>query len=101
MANGLHVAVVGLGFGQAFVSIYRKHPSVSNVAICDPNASLLQEFGDRLGIEERYESLEAVLANDSIDAVHLLTPVPVHVEQTLAVLNAGKHCACAVPMSTE
>ena len=41
-----------------------------------------------------------VLADDSIDAVHLVTPIPMHAEQTVAVLKAGKHCACTVPMAT-
>jgi predicted dehydrogenase len=55
---------------------------------------------DRFGVAERFTRLEDVLADDMIDAVHLLTPVPLHTEQTLAVLKGGKHCACAVPMAT-
>jgi predicted dehydrogenase len=94
------VAVVGLGFGSAFVPIYQAHPNVSGVAICETNAELLQSVGDRFGVERRYADLESLLADPEIDAVHLLTPVPLHFEQTLAVLDAGKHCACAVPMAT-
>jgi predicted dehydrogenase len=97
----LNIAVVGLGFGRAFVPIYQRHPHVGRVAICEANADLLQEIGDSLGVADRFNSLEQVLHDESIDAVHLLTPVPYHVEHTLAVLRAGKHCACAVPMATE
>jgi len=96
----LNVAVVGLGFGRAFVPIYQNHPNVGRVAICDANAKLVEEIGDLNSVEDRFTSLESVLADDRFDAVHLLTPVPLHVEQTLAVLSAGKHCACAVPMAT-
>jgi predicted dehydrogenase len=100
MAKGLRIAVVGLGFGAAFVPIYQAHPGVESVAICDPNDTLRGHVGDRFEVRDRYRTFEAVLAEGEIDAVHLLSPVRFHVEQTLAVLAAGKHCACAVPMAT-
>lgn len=43
---------------------------------------------------------EEVLADKNLDAVHLVTPIPLHAEQTIQVLEAGKHCACTVPMAT-
>ena len=99
----LKIAVVGLGFGAAFAPIYQLHPDVAAVGICDPDAARLAAVGDALGIpqQDRFMALADVLARADFDAVHLLTPVPLHTEQTLAVLSAGKHCACAVPMATE
>ena len=97
----MRIAIVGLGFGAAFAPIYRDHPNVEEVAICDPNSELLAEVGDREEIGQRYSRLEEVLADPKWDAVHLLTPVPLHVQQTLAVLNSGRHCACAVPAATD
>lgn len=96
----MRIAVVGLGFGADFVPIYQQHPDVEQVAVCDQDAAKLQQVGDTFGVEDRFTRLEDILADESYDAVHLLTPVPFHVEQTLAVLAAGKHCACAVPMAT-
>jgi predicted dehydrogenase len=95
------LAVVGLGFGAAFVPIYQRHPDVERVLLCDRNEARLHELGDRFGISDRFTRLEELLNTDICDAVHLLTPVPLHVEQTLAVLAAGKHCAFAVPMATD
>ena len=100
MPEKIKIAVVGLGFGDAFVPIYRDHPNVAEVGICEINQALLNECGDKHGIRIRHSSLEEALEHD-YDAVHLLTPVPVHVEQTLQVLRAKKHCACAVPMATD
>ncbi|MBC8076113.1 MAG: Gfo/Idh/MocA family oxidoreductase, partial [Chloroflexales bacterium] len=98
----LRIAVVGLGFGAAFAPIYQQHPDVASVGICDPDAARLATVGDALQIPPalRFSRLDNVLAGDAFDAVHLLTPVPLHAEHTLAVLGAGKHCACAVPMAT-
>lgn len=97
----IRIAVVGLGFGAAFVPIYQRHPDVEEVAVCDLDAAALREVGDRFGVAARFTRLEDILVSEAYDAVHLLTPVPLHVEQTLAVLAAGKHCACAVPMATD
>lgn len=96
----IRVAVVGLGFGAAFVPLYRDHPNVAEVVICDTDEKRLADVGERQGIARRYPHFEEVIADDGIDAVHLLTPITFHVEQTVAVLEAGKHCACAVPMAT-
>jgi predicted dehydrogenase len=96
----MRIALVGLHFGAEFVPIYQHHPDVEGVAICDLDAELMARVGAKYSVEDRFGKLEDILADPSYDAVHLLTPVPLHVEQTLAVLNAGKHCACAVPMAT-
>lgn len=100
MPSQIRLAVVGLNFGAAFVPIYQSHPDVGQVILCDPHEAQLNAVGDRFGIADRFSRLEDLLDADDCDAVHLLTPVPLHVEQTLAVLAAGKHCACAVPMAT-
>jgi len=96
----IRVAVVGLGFGADFVPLYQAHPDVEVVAICDSDAARLARIGERFNVARRFSRLDDVLADDALVAVHLLTPVPLHVEQTLAVFAAGKHCACAVPMAT-
>ncbi len=96
----MRIVVVGLHFGAEFVPIYQQHPDVERVAVCDLDESRLHRVGDRFGVEDRFTRLEDLIEDESYDAVHLLTPVPLHGEQTLAVLNAGKHCACAVPMAT-
>jgi predicted dehydrogenase len=101
-SSQINLAVVGLQFGNAFVPIYQRHPNVARVAVCDLDPQRLNTVSERFGIPEgdRYSRLEDILADDTWDAVHILTPVRFHAEQVQAVLNAGKHCACAVPMAT-
>lgn len=96
----INVALVGLGFGGAFAEIYKEHPMVGELAVFDTDKALEKTFREKLGIKKEYASLEDILKDPAIDAVHLVTPIPLHEEQSVAVLEAGKHCACTVPMAT-
>ena len=96
----INVALAGLSFGAEFAPIFLHHPNVESLTICDSDAEALRKIGDRFEVENRVSDLDDVLQDDDIDAVHLVTPIPLHAEQTIAVLNAGKHCACTVPMAT-
>jgi predicted dehydrogenase len=97
---GLHVGVVGLGFGSDFLPIYLRHPAVREVSIADTDPVRLAAIGDAYGVARRHDGLDSLLADPDVDAVHLLAPVRFHAPQSIAVLEAGKHCACAVPMAT-
>ena len=96
----INVALVGLGFGGAFAEIYKAHPNVGELTLCDIRLEVLKKTCDYIGGARTADSFEAVLADPTIDAVHLVTPIPLHAEQSVAVLKAGKHCACTVPMAT-
>ena len=96
----LRVAIVGLRFGGSFPPIYLEHPDVAEVTICDT------ERADPQGLWRQVRHLPPHHArgrhprSPEIDAVHLVTPIPSHATLSAAVLQAGKHCACTVPMAT-
>lgn len=94
------IAVVGLNFGSSFVEIYHKHPNVEYVGICDTDMQKIEQVSQQHGITRTHSSIQEVLDSPDYDAVHLCTPIPTHAQLTLDVLNAGKHCACTVPMGT-
>lgn len=100
MKCGLRVALVGLGFGGSFAPIYRDHPDVEEVGLYDPDRAKMDLLSRTTGISKIYKSFEEILGDASLDAVHLVSPIPEHERQTIAVLKAGKHCACTVPMAT-
>jgi predicted dehydrogenase len=96
----IRVALVGLRFGGAFIPIYLHHPDVEHVGIVDPDRKTRDFLGDRFDVIRRHADLSEVIRSDDYDAVHLITPIPLHARQAVAVLNSGKHCACTVPMAT-
>lgn len=99
MTGGINIGVVGLGFGQDFLPIYLDHPDVADVAVVELDADHRESVASAHGIAARYGAIEELLADDHWDAVHILAPVRFHADYSIATLEAGKHCACAVPMA--
>lgn len=99
MSKRIRIAVIGLGFGRAFADLYRLHPDVEYVGICDTNRGAVDGVPRDLFKHHHYDSRE-VFESGLYDAVHICTPVTTHVPPTLAALKAGLHVACAVPMAT-
>lgn len=98
--SGLAVAVVGLGFGADFVPIYLSHPDVETVVLVEPDHARRSEVARRYALQPGYADLGDALEGESVDAVHILSPVSTHADLAATALAAGKHVASAVPMAT-
>jgi predicted dehydrogenase len=48
-----------------------------------------------------YDDLEAMLADDTVDVVHIASPNDVHGTQARAVITAGKHVVCEKPLGLD
>jgi len=95
---GISVGIVGVGaFGRGFVRMFRKHPQVSRVALCDIIPDRLAAAAREDAIAETYPDLEAVLKSD-LDAVAIFTQPWLHAPQAVAAMEAGKHVYSAVPV---
>ena len=93
MAKQINVAMIGLGFGAEFIAIYQAHPNANVAAICRRDPAELKKCGDQFGIEKRYTSYDEVLADKSIDAVHINSPIPDHAWMSLkALMPASMSC---------
>jgi len=99
MSKKLKIGIVGLRFGAEFPMIYRDHPDVEKVVICDADKTLLQQFGDKFGFADRCDDYDTLLSSD-VDAVHIVTNIHSHAALTVKALSAGKDCASTVPMAT-
>ena len=100
MNKKIRIAVVGLHFGESFPIIYREHPDVEYVGICDKDEKLLHNYGEKFHFSRLYTNINDILSSDEYDAVHIITPIHTHAKLSIDVLNSGKHCACTVPAAT-
>ena len=100
-ARPLRAAVVGGRRGRAYRHAFSALPGqVTLSAICDPNATVLEEWRRQLPDVSRYARYGDLLEADACDAVFLATPIQAHVPQALAALAAGKHVLVEVPAAT-
>lgn len=111
--NPVNVAVVGLGFmGVTHLRAYLANPLARVVAVCDavrvPVAGVLTGVSGNikksddihLGPDVKvYQSLDAMLADPDVQLVDLCTPTPLHPQQAIAALKAGKHVICEKPLA--
>ncbi|MDT0121006.1 Gfo/Idh/MocA family oxidoreductase [Paenibacillus sp. RRE4] len=68
-------------------------------AIASRDLDKAQQTADKLGIEKAYGSYEAILEDDSIDAVYIPLPNHLHREWTIRAAQAGKHILCEKPLA--
>jgi len=93
------VGVAGSGFiGPVHIEALRRN-GIQVVGLADNDRSKAEGKAAELGIERVYASVEAMLADPDIDAVHLTTPNFLHHPHAKAALLAGKHVVCEKPLA--
>lgn len=94
------VAIIGCGqiASTRHAPEYHSNPSVELVGYYDhhpENADrLVEQFGGK-----RYDSMEALLKDERVEAVSVCTPNRFHAEHSIQALDAGKHVLCEKPMA--
>ena len=96
----LRVAVVGLGYwGPNLARNFAALPGSELAWCCDASEATRHRYGAMFTGARFTDDLDEVLADDTLDAVVLATPVPTHAALALRVLAAGKHCFVEKPMA--
>ncbi|MGA2470473.1 MAG: Gfo/Idh/MocA family oxidoreductase [Solirubrobacteraceae bacterium] len=94
------LAVVGLGYWGP--NLARNIDSLSGARLtwcADADATKRARFEPVFRSSRFTDSLDEVLADDSLDGVLLATPVPTHADLAVRVLQAGKHCFVEKPLA--
>ena len=101
---GISIGLVGLGqFGRVFADLYKSHPLVDRVGLCDVEPDRVREFAgredwqDKFDPRDAYDSLDAICKSD-LDALVIITQPWLHAPQCLQALESGKHVYSAVPV---
>lgn len=94
---GLQVGIVGTGaFAQSFIPLFKAHPQVERVVLCDLDDDKRAIAAARFQIGDTIPSLDG-LCESAVDAVCLFTQNWLHGPQAVQALEAGKHVYSAVP----
>ncbi|MCD6364985.1 MAG: Gfo/Idh/MocA family oxidoreductase [Planctomycetes bacterium] len=69
------------------------------VAIGSRTRNKAETFADEFSVEHRFDSYEALVADADVDAVYVATPHPMHKDNSILCLNAGKAVLCEKPFT--
>lgn len=99
----LNIGIIGYGGMGSYHhrELIKKEDGVQVVGVYDIKKDRL-DAAKNAGLKT-YESLEALLSDNAIDAVLIATPNDVHKELAICAMNNGKHVICEKPamMSTK
>lgn len=101
MKEKIKIAVIGCGrFSPFFVPLFKNHPSVEKVYVCDLIPERAEDFKKRFDVEI-IDSFEEALASDKINSVAIFTQRTKHGKMVIEALKAGKHVYSAVPCAVD
>ena len=104
MAMGISLGLVGLGaFGGAFAELFKNHPLVDRIGLCDREPERIRAFAEKESWQDKFNERDAYASLDDIcqsdlDALVIITQHWLHAPQCVQAMAAGKHVYSAVPV---
>ena len=93
----IRIGICGVGaFADNFIALFKAHPDVDNVVLCDLDQEKLKSKCEKFSIADSSPSLDDLCAMD-VDAIAIITQHHLHGPQAVQALKAGKHVYSAVP----
>jgi predicted dehydrogenase len=96
----IRTAIFGTGFmGKVHTEAVRRLGNVEVAAVASIDQKSAQDFADAMNIPKASGDYREILADPTIDAVHIGTPNALHYPMSEAALKAGKHVLCEKPLT--
>jgi predicted dehydrogenase len=96
----VRLGLVGIGnIAPLNAQGYLDHPDCDVVALCEPREEKALKVAAEWDVPKVYTDLDALLADDEIDAVEILTPTHMHRDHVIAAAQAGKHISVQKPVA--
>ena len=95
------IAIIGAGvWGDTHAAIYREHPLVEPVAVCDRNEQRARALAEKYGLPRVFTDVDELLADGGFEAVSIVTPDHLHGDIAVQCARAGKHMLIEKPLAT-
>jgi predicted dehydrogenase len=92
--------IIGTGkIARAFAAALRDTPDAQLVAVGSRSAASAQVFANEFDVPQACASYESLVACSDVDLVYIATPHPMHAQNALMALEAGKGVLCEKPFT--
>ncbi len=92
-------AIAGSGFmGAAHLEALRRL-GIEVSGIASSSHDKATDAAKQMGLSKGYTSYEELLADDTVDVVHICTPNMLHFDMAKRALKVGKHVICEKPLA--
>jgi predicted dehydrogenase len=96
----LKIAIIGCGkVADQHVEAIHRIPGCEIVALCDREALMAKQLGQRFGIAKCFSDLKQMLETVSPDIVHITTPPKSHFSLAKQCLESGSHVYLEKPFT--
>ncbi len=96
----INVGILGAGrIGKVHALSLKKIAGVNVKSVADPY--LDDEWANSQGIENRYKEVEAIINDESIDAIYICTPTDSHADLIIQASQKGKAIFCEKPVDLD
>jgi predicted dehydrogenase len=96
----IKVGIIGTGFSaEAHIEALSRIPNVEVAAVCASSKPKGLAFAEKMGVPLAYDSVDDLIGNPDIQAVHNCTPNWLHFDMNKKVLLAGKHLLSEKPLA--
>jgi 1,5-anhydro-D-fructose reductase (1,5-anhydro-D-mannitol-forming) len=84
---------------EYMIGAIRRQPGHEVVAVASSSAQRGREYARRHEIAAAHDTVDALLADERVQAVYVSTTNELHRDQVLAAARAGKHVLCEKPLA--
>jgi dihydrodiol dehydrogenase / D-xylose 1-dehydrogenase (NADP) len=100
MVDRIRWGIMGTGWiAKQFATGLQFLPDADLLAVGSRTAEAASRFAEGFGVPRRYASYEALVHDPDLDVIYVATPHPMHKENALLCLNAGKPVLCEKPFA--
>ena len=99
MLADINVGVIGTGFMGVTHTEALRRLGVNVIGIVGSSPERARAKAAAANLPRVYDSVDALLADTAVHAVHVTSPNDVHADQVRAALAAGKHVVCEKPLA--
>jgi predicted dehydrogenase len=99
VSNSLRWGILGTGWIASEFTQDLLANGMTITAVGSRTQESADAYAARYGIATAHPTYEALVADPNVDAVYISTPHPMHHENALLVLNAGKHALVEKPFT--